>query len=77
MAWSREKRQEAFVIMIALDSVSWEDDKHTDAAKRIINDLWRKGLLRHIVLPPKIVEMLSRKNLGKYKHHLRQKEISS
>ncbi len=38
-----------------------EIKRHSDAAKRVINDLWRKGLLRYTVLPPKIVEMLSRK----------------
>jgi len=72
MTWSREKRPEAVVIMVALDSASWADQKHSDAAKRVINDLWRKGLLRYTVLPPKIVEMLSRKNLSSYQRHIKK-----
>lgn len=54
-----QRRREAHVIVRALDSVMWADDLDEQAARRVVQQLWHRGLLTGVILPELIADYLS------------------
>ncbi len=63
----RQKQiREAHVIIRSFDAVIWSDPRDEKATNRVVNRLWRQGLLANVLLPASIEERLSATNRKGY-----------
>ena len=65
----KERQEEAVVTMLAVSSIDWRDLRDEETAKRIINQLYSKRLIKGMNLPHKANDMLSPSNRKKYYWH--------
>ena len=65
----KERQEEAVVTMLAVSSIDWRDLRDEETAKRIINQLYSKRLIKGMNLPHKAIDMLSPSNRKKYYWH--------
>ena len=61
-----QKRREAHVIIRALDSIIFADERDVEAASRIVNRLWKSGTLTGIPLEAQIVDYLTKAHRKQY-----------
>ena len=62
----QQKIREAHVIIRAFDAVIWSDPRDEQATNRVVNRLWRQGLLANVLLPASIEERLTPVNRKGY-----------
>jgi hypothetical protein len=67
-----KQRREAHVIVRALDAVMWADERDKEASSRIVNRLWRRGLLNGVILPEQILEYMSKSHRKQYERLIEQ-----
>lgn len=67
-----KQRREAHVIVRALDAVMWADERDEEASSRIVNRLWRRGLLNGVILPEQILEYMSKSHRKQYERQMEQ-----
>lgn len=65
----KERREEAVITMLAVSSIAWRDLRDEEIAKRIINQLYSKRLIKGMSLPHRAIDMLSPSNRKKYYWH--------
>jgi len=65
----KERREEAVITMLAVSSIAWRDLRDEEIAKRIINQLYSKRLIKGMNLPHRAIDMLSPSNRKKYYWH--------
>ena len=65
----KERQEEAVITMLAVSSIAWRDLRDEEIAKRIINQLYSKRLIKGMNLPHRAIDMLSPSNRKKYYWH--------
>jgi hypothetical protein len=65
----KERKEEAIITMLAVSSITWKDIRDEEIAKRVINQLYNKRLIKGVNLPHRAIDMLSASNRKKYYWH--------